>query len=161
MPANGVFRVNGPQVIYENIDGEVVLINLEQGAYYSTDQAGADVWGLIESGRGLREIHDAIRAGYDGDEGQIEKAVSDYIAELVREELIVAAEVVETENREPEEQKAGSAINRPRFQAPVLHKYSDMKDMLLLDPIHDVEESGWPAPKAVEESGWPAPKTAD
>ena len=35
------------------------------------------------------------------------------------------------------------------FDEPVLHKYEDMKDMLLLDPIHDVDdEAGWPQPKS-------------
>jgi hypothetical protein len=29
-----------------------------------------------------------------------------------------------------------------------LHVYTDMRDLLLLDPIHDVEEQGgWPKPK--------------
>jgi hypothetical protein len=25
-----------------------------------------------------------------------------------------------------------------------LHKYTDMEELLLLDPIHDVDETGWP-----------------
>jgi hypothetical protein len=34
------------------------------------------------------------------------------------------------------------------FAPPVLHVYSDMREVLLLDPIHDVEDaSGWPEPK--------------
>jgi hypothetical protein len=27
---------------------------------------------------------------------------------------------------------------------PKLEKYTDMEDLLLLDPIHDVQEVGWP-----------------
>jgi hypothetical protein len=27
---------------------------------------------------------------------------------------------------------------------PVLNKYTDMQDLLLLDPIHEVDERGWP-----------------
>jgi hypothetical protein len=26
----------------------------------------------------------------------------------------------------------------------VLERYTDMQELLLLDPIHDVDESGWP-----------------
>jgi hypothetical protein len=36
------------------------------------------------------------------------------------------------------------------YLAPVLNAYSDMKDLLLLDPIHDVAEEGWPIPKPVD-----------
>ncbi len=37
-----------------------------------------------------------------------------------------------------------SAGDRPAFEAPVLESYSDMQDLLLLDPIHDVDDAGWP-----------------
>ena len=30
------------------------------------------------------------------------------------------------------------------FEAPILQKYTDMQDLLLLDPIHEVDEAGWP-----------------
>jgi hypothetical protein len=33
------------------------------------------------------------------------------------------------------------------FVAPVLHKHTDMQDLLLLDPIHEVDETGWPSVK--------------
>lgn len=32
------------------------------------------------------------------------------------------------------------------FEEPIFHKYTDMEDLLLLDPIHDVDETGWPKP---------------
>jgi len=39
------------------------------------------------------------------------------------------------------------------FAPPVLEVYTDMQDLLLLDPIHDVDETvGWPSPKPPEES---------
>ena len=36
------------------------------------------------------------------------------------------------------------------FNPPVLSVYSDMEDLLLLDPIHDVDETGWPQPRSNE-----------
>jgi hypothetical protein len=33
---------------------------------------------------------------------------------------------------------------RQPYEAPALHKYNDMQDLLLLDPVHDVDETGWP-----------------
>jgi len=147
MQTHDVFRINGPRVIYENIDGEVVLINLDKGIYYSTDEVGANVWSLIESGRSAREIHEGIRAAYDGDPVQISAGVSAFLSELRNEELIVIAGAASTNGTAVDAPAASAGGGRPRFQPPVLNKYNDMKDMLLLDPIHDVEESGWPAPK--------------
>jgi hypothetical protein len=30
------------------------------------------------------------------------------------------------------------------YKIPVLNKYTDMQELLLLDPIHDVNAQGWP-----------------
>ena|SRR6476660_8869681 len=30
------------------------------------------------------------------------------------------------------------------FVTPELHKYTDMQELLLVDPIHEVAEEGWP-----------------
>jgi hypothetical protein len=33
---------------------------------------------------------------------------------------------------------------KKHFVAPCLHKYTDMQELLLIDPIHDVDDYGWP-----------------
>jgi len=147
MQDDDVFRVNGPHVISENIDGEVVLVNLGKGLYYSTDQVGADVWGLLGAGHSVREIGDAISARYAGEPGTITTAVVAFLAELLQEELIVTEPPV-PEREAREMPVAEDRADKARFQPPTLNKYTDMRDMLLLDPIHDVEESGWPVPKS-------------
>ena len=145
------FRINNPSVISENIDGEVVIINLDSGAYYSTDQVGAEVWGLLEAGRCVGEIVEAIPARYLGESEEIETALHGFLSELQTEELIVGAEGSKT--NEHASFVPGSDTEKIPFQPPALKKYTDMKDMLLLDPIHDVEESGWPVPKPAEDAG--------
>ena len=37
-------------------------------------------------------------------------------------------------------------VNRTKleFAAPVLRKYTDMQDFLLVDPIHQTTDAGWP-----------------
>lgn len=30
------------------------------------------------------------------------------------------------------------------YRPPVLEVFADMQDLLLLDPIHDIDEVGWP-----------------
>ena len=38
------------------------------------------------------------------------------------------------------------------FEPPLISKYSDMQELLILDPIHDVSDAGWPNPKSENES---------
>ena len=32
------------------------------------------------------------------------------------------------------------------YSKPILQKYTNMADLLLLNPIHEVDEQGWPQP---------------
>jgi len=141
------FRINKPHVINEIIDGEVVILNLDTGNYYSMDKLGADIWELIEGNACVGEIVEEIATRYAGKREVIEDAVDTLIKELIEEHLIVSVDGSESEGDvvSAVRDKPANEKNRPEFKAPLLHKYSDMQDLLLLDPIHDVDESGWPS----------------
>jgi hypothetical protein len=143
------FRVNRPQVVHETIDNEVVLIDFDTGNYYSLDRVGADIWGFVESGATLRQIVDGIACRYDGDHGNMEAAVHQLLAELLQENLVVPEETGEAEDTENHaaQGEAGHQTENPGFEVPFLQKYSDMQELLLLDPIHEVDETGWPGIK--------------
>ena len=144
MKAQDVYRVNSPRVIFENIDGELILVHMEKGAYYTTDEIGAELWGLIDMRCSVSEMCDALRSRYDADPRVIEHAVSAFLGRLVEEDLVSNGESSSPGAR-PESPPPGE--KRP-FRPPVLQSYRDMQDMLSLDPIHDVEAAGWPVPKA-------------
>jgi hypothetical protein len=40
-----------------------------------------------------------------------------------------------------------NGIGKSPFEMPKLSKYTDMEDLLALDPIHEVDEMGWPNAK--------------
>ena len=139
------FRANTPQTIHEVIEGEVILVNLETGAYFSTDLAGAAVWQAILRGLSEEEIIAQLTAQFSGEAEEIHAGVQALIRELLSEGLIVPDAAVEASTATPTTTMPDSA--KPRFVAPMLHKYTEMADLLLLDPIHDVDDSGWPAAK--------------
>src|SRR5256885_13329441 len=86
------FRVNSPNVIHETIEGEVILIDLKTGTYYSLRDAGAAVWQAIEQGAGEDEIAAELRSHYEASEREIQDAVRRLLAELEREGLVPADE---------------------------------------------------------------------
>ena len=154
LDSSQAYRINKPQVISGNIDGEVVLINLRTGIYYSIDGVGAELWESLDKGASSEDLVSATVQGYSGDRSEIKDALVSFLSRLKNDLLIVETEA-SGNNSEPESTSPPKGPDLPRFEAPVLEKYSDMKDLLLLDPIHDVDEIGWPAPK-----GWPVPKEA-
>jgi hypothetical protein len=142
------FRINTPQVVHDTIDGETILLNLDRGTYYSLNDSGAALWSAIEkcsTGEGLVTFAESYFEGFEA--GQI-SIIKHFLGELRREGLIVPMEDASAaETTSGKIVTNGRDTSRIRFAPPVIHKYNDMQDLLLLDPIHDVGEMGWPAMK--------------
>lgn len=144
------FRMNKPKVVHETFDdNEVVIINLDSGSYYNLDKVGTDIWRLIEDGSSVSEIAEVITHLYESSGIDIQSAVKQFLEELAQEDLIVPYAASELESFQGSKAKVetGPAATRLVFQAPVLKKYTDMQELLLLDPIHEVDETGWPKAK--------------
>lgn len=142
------FRVNSPAVTHETIDGEAVIINLDSGNYYSLVDVGSFIWGLINSGNSASEVLNRISEIYQGDAADIGQGVQELLAQLQQENLIVPLESANSPDRSQMSQEHTSENSHQKlpFTQPLLQKYSDMQELLLLDPIHDVDETGWPKP---------------
>jgi len=140
-------KVNRPKVVDETIDGEVVMINLESGSYYSTDKVGADIWAAVCRSATPAEIADEVAARYAGERGEIEKSVMEFLGRLRDEDLID----VNGRHEKPESTRRATAEEAREllldFEKPDLQRYDDMQDLLLADPIHDFNEAGWPQDK--------------
>ena len=147
MKSHDVYRINGPEVIYENIDGELILVHMEKGAYYTTDEIGTMLWEMIASRCAVSEMREGIGAQYDATPQEIEAAIGAFIVSLESEGLVSRDDGADDR---PMLRFVPSATRRP-FRAPGLLSYRDMQDMLALDPIHDVEAAGWPVPKAEDD----------
>jgi hypothetical protein len=147
MTSSERFKVH-PKIVSETIDGEVIMLNLDRGRYYSLTLSGTDAWNAIGRAASGEEIVDELVARYDGARSEVEQAVHQLLDELRREELILSLPPGAAEPAAPSSDGSppanGAHGSRPAFQVPVLQVYTDMEDLLLLDPIHEVDESGWP-----------------
>jgi Coenzyme PQQ synthesis protein D (PqqD) len=141
------YRVASPRVMYETIEGEVIVIDLSTGSYYSLQSSGAEIWHALERGLPEDEIADAVAVRYDGAPAEITAAVADLLHELREEGLIESSNGAEAP---PVETSPPPQDGRPRerFEPPVLEKHTDMQDLILLDPVHEVDARGWPHAQA-------------
>ena len=146
--SNQRFRVNTPTVTHETIDGEAVIINLDSGNYYSLVDVGSFIWDLVGKGASASEVQNLILQSYQGNATDINRGVQELLAQLQQENLIVPVDGAGAFDLTQLTQELPSNNNheKPSFDAPLLHKYSDMQELLLLDPIHDVDDTGWPKP---------------
>jgi hypothetical protein len=144
MSTSVCFKVNSPNVVHEVFDDEVVIINLDTGVYYSVNGLAADIWTRID-GSTAGAIIDDLAVRYAMPASDVEMSVRPFLDELGAEGLVVPDQPASGERPQRSGAETGDGTPRlPRFEAPVLRKYSDMQELLLLDPIHEVDEVGWP-----------------
>ena len=143
------FKINTPKVVFENYENEVVLINLNSGIYYSISNTAAEIFSQIEKEQSKSCILDEVINKYEGNTSAMVASVEKFIEHLLNEGLIISEGKSFDSSPSPDKEKVNKNSNPVKllFESPVLNRYSDMQDLLLLDPVHDVDETGWPNPK--------------
>lgn len=142
MTQPSLFRINQPAVIAEVIDDEAIIVNLDSGAYYSLRGSACKIWELLVQQMTAADVATLMAEHYAGAPDAIQKGVETLLVQLLDEELLVPAAA--PASSAPPPVAARTVSERPAFQPPVLEKFTDMADLLLLDPIHDVDAEGWP-----------------
>lgn len=128
-----ILKPNEPNVISEPMDGELVVINLESGCYYSLNKAAAKIWTGLEKGPGVEDIIKS-QISTDLSEEEIHEKIQTFCDYLLEESLM----------KEVEGELPAESCEETVYEKPVIEKFSDMQEMLLLDPIHEVSDMGWP-----------------
>jgi hypothetical protein len=136
------YTIDESRIVSETVDGEAILVNLTNGYYYSLDTPAAEIWAWLQSGRSIAEIVSAIRGRYDCSASDPEPAVRALIDSFVADELVAPFQAG-TGPGEVEPPRETSAPRSP-FRAPSMQRFSDMQGLLLVDPIHEVDDTGWP-----------------
>ena len=144
MASGGRFSVDPRRVVHETIDGETIIIQLETGTYYSLGGSAASIWELVAKGLSTDEVVEQLERSYEESPERLAEATADLVHELVQEKLVQEAEADAAPSDLPEGNGNGG---RAGFEQPTLQKYTDMQYFLLLDPIHEVEDAGWPHQK--------------
>lgn len=134
---SATYVVNAPRVIHETLDGEVVAIDLGSGAYFSMRASAAVIWDALVAGLDTAGVVDHVTATHAESDADVATDVEAFVSDLVARELIVAG--APTTGSAPDH---GTGLP---YVTPVLEAFTDMADVILLDPVHDVDATaGWP-----------------
>ncbi len=136
----------GQDIVSEEIDGEVIIVNLKNGNYYSLTQSATVIWAGIQKHVTLEQIRNGLLIRYSGDTSSMDQGLAELIKALEAEQLITQQAAPET-GSPIDEPPAGEppAGEKEAYLPPVFERFTDMGDLLLLDPVHEVEdEKGWP-----------------
>jgi hypothetical protein len=131
------FRTDVPDTASEVFDGEVVIAHYGTGLYFSISPAGALIWQGLSHGLTVAEAATWLAGHFAADAAAIPAQVEAFVSTLVERQLLIAV---------AERDKAGElpAIALAAWQEPAIDSFDDLQELLLLDPVHDVTEAGWP-----------------
>jgi hypothetical protein len=142
---NQRFQIDRSAVASEIIDGEAIILHHGSGDYFSTDGIGAVIWQWLGESKSPEQMVHLLKNSFPQTSTGIAAAVDTFLADLLKHGLI---REVASDGRMPPAPAQQISNLGDDFTPPVLHVYSDMREVLLLDPIHEVEEvAGWPVPK--------------
>ena len=132
--------VTNPQAIHETIDGETIIIDLATGTYFSLLGAAPTIWNALAAGATTAELVTAVEQAYATDDVDVSSDVESFLRMLEGEQLIAAM----SDDGAAGFDSTPRAAERLPYVQPKLEKYTDMQDIIMLDPVHEVDSRGWP-----------------
>jgi hypothetical protein len=89
MDANQLLA-RGDNYVYNEVEGEVVMMNITTGKYASLNETGKAVWLMLEEPKLVRDILKALAATYNVDPAQCEKDVTPFLEKMLTSNALVA-----------------------------------------------------------------------
>lgn len=117
----------------EDFGGEVVLIDIEKGLYFSLQGLAIDLWRSFAEPRRANDVLGQFAA-----QGADRDVLACTLDEFLRNELVAETSAVAVAAPEWRPGAAG-------MSAPVVSVFSDLAELIAIDPVHEVDAAaGWP-----------------
>jgi len=81
-----------PSQEFSRLDGEVIMLCFDSGAYLSLNETASRIWELCEEKTSIAEVSKQINSEYDVDYSTAESEVIQCLSELEEKGLILADE---------------------------------------------------------------------
>ena len=87
MHSSGLPRPS-PDVVYRELEGEVVLVHLKSNRIFALSQTGARLWELLAAGVSRDEIRRRLLEEFAVDAAQLDREVDELFVSLRAEQLV-------------------------------------------------------------------------
>lgn len=136
-------------IVHDDFGDEIVIINLHSGVYFSLVDTGRFIWNLLNNTPTIGQLAENVGKVYSGHDHDIQKETRRFLNELESDGLILISDKTPDSGTNPPANDVvdSQSGKKKDFKPPVLKKYTDQQELLLLDPIHEVDDIGWPQKK--------------
>jgi hypothetical protein len=81
-----------PDVVHQDLRGEIVLVHLQTNRIYSLNPTGARLWALLVEGRSQDEIKQQLLEEFEVAEDELDREMAALLSSLRAEQLVVDVE---------------------------------------------------------------------
>ena len=74
--------------IVSDMDGEKVMLSIQNGKYYNLGELGGEIWELMKEPISIQELVTTLQSQYDVDQTECEEQVTAFLNQLIEEGLI-------------------------------------------------------------------------
>ena len=128
---NNCYTVAGPDIVFERFGGDLVVLDIATGRYFGFNPTAARIWEALMAGAIPSNI---AELGFDA------ASLGGFVVKLLDYKLIMSATL--SSSSVPDQLRDSLAAD---LSAPTFEVYEDLADLIMADPIHDVDEQqGWP-----------------
>ncbi|WP_256759529.1 hypothetical protein [Cohnella sp. WQ 127256] len=133
-----MYKLNEEKMFYDIADGQAIVINFVTGMYYGASALGSMVLDTLMQGKAPKQIVDTIKNNEDC-VVDIDQRVEQFIAALTEKEILIS------DDQPYSQESLGDFVVVDGDYSLELNEFAEVQDLLLADPVHDVEaDMGWP-----------------
>lgn len=134
--ATGELLTVNERIVADDFDDEMVLIDVHKGLYFSMRGSAKDVWNAFKEAQSPAVLLDDLKGQHSEDEiSQLKQAID----KMVEHELLISGPAVK------KTAPVVFSLSAGVFVPPVIDVFTDMAELIAIDPVHEVDESaGWP-----------------
>lgn len=131
----------------ERLDGEAIAIDFSTGKYFSFQGPAADIIWMLNQGIPRGQWLNLVSSSFQSDPEQdtFDEHANHFLTQLEQLGLIEA-----TDSLQGEVAELPSDYIRGVWVQPEILMNDDLVDLIVIDPIHDVGDDGWPTAKSSE-----------
>lgn len=78
-----------PEVLFQEVGGEAVLLDLAGGSYFGLDEVGTRIWQLLQEHSRLRTLYEAMLSEFEVEPARLEEDLLRLVGELADAGLVI------------------------------------------------------------------------
>jgi len=87
--ANNSFIRRNPELVSSNLDGETVMMSIENGEYFGLDPVGSRIWELLETPLTVANLVDILVDEFEVSREECEVDTIEFLNQLLDKQLLV------------------------------------------------------------------------